>query len=201
MKLYFSPGACSLASHIALCEAGFDCSLEKVDLRAKTTADGGDFRAINPKGYVPALVLDDGATLTEGVAILQHLADIKPEAKLAPAGGTLGRARVNEWLTFISSEVHKGFGPLWNPKLSDDLKAAAKKTLGDRLAFIDAALAGKAYLTGEAFTVPDAYLFTVARWAAHFDIDLAAWPNLAAFMDRMRARPAVKRALEEEGIA
>ena len=161
MKLYYSPGACSLSPHIVLCELGLAHELEKVDLRSHTTADGGDYYAINPKGYVPALRLDDGQLLTEGPAIVQYLADLKPAAGLLPPAGTLERARVQEWLAFIGTEIHKNFSPLFRPDTSADWKAAARATLERRLAFVDQALTGRDYLLGSLFSVADAYLFTV----------------------------------------
>ena len=200
MKLFYTPGASSLFPHIVLCELGLPHELEKVDLRSHTTADGGDYYAINPKGYVPALQLDDGQLLTEGPAIVQYLADLKPEAGLLPPAGTLERARVQEWLTFIGTEIHKNFSPLYRPGTSDDWKAAARASLDRRLAFVDQALAGRDYLVGNRFSVADAYLFTVAGWSRYVQIDLAPWPALAAFQARVAARPAVQTAMQSEGL-
>lgn len=198
MKLYFAPSACSLAQHIALREAGLKFDLEKVDLGQKKTASGADFWAINPKGYVPALQLDDGEILTENAAIGQWIADQNPDARLAPANGTFARVRLQEWLGFIGTEVHKGLGALFDRSLTDEAKAALKERAGKRLDYVEKALAGKSYLTGEDFTVADAYLFTVVRWTHYFQLELAPWPNLAAFMARVGERPAVKAALEAE---
>ena len=198
MKLYFSPGACSLSPHIVLAEGGFDYTAEKVDLRTKQTATGADFKAINPKGYVPALVLDSGELLTEGPAIVQHLADLKPEAGLAPRPGTIERARVNSWLVFVSSELHKQFSVLFTPTAPAEWKETVKGNILGRVAFLDGELAGKSYLTGDTFTIADAYLFTILRWTAYFAMDLAPYANVTAFMARMNARPAVKAALAAE---
>lgn len=201
MKLFYSPGACSLASHIVLGEIGKPFSIEKVDLAAKKTETGADFSKINPNGYVPAVEVAPGEVLTEGAAILQHLADTHPDAKLAPAAGTLARARVNELLTFISSEVHKGFSPLFNPKITPEAREAAVAKLRTRLARVETILAdGRDYLTGAAFSVADAYLFTVVNWAGLHKLDLSAYPKLQAFQARVAARPAVKAAMRAEGL-
>ncbi|BAL22776.1 glutathione transferase GstA [Azoarcus sp. KH32C] len=200
MKLYFSPGACSLSPHIVLCELALPHSLEKVNLKTHTTADGVDYYTINPKGYVPALRLDDGQLLTEGPAIVQYLADRKPEAHLLPPPGTVERARVHEWLTFIGTEIHKNFSALFGPDVSADWKSAARKAIESRFDFIDKTLADRDYLTGSQFTVADAYLFTIAGWAPHVEIDLARWPALAAFHKRVAARPAVQEAMRAEGV-
>jgi glutathione S-transferase len=195
MKLYFSPGACSLASHIVLRELGLPFDLVQVDLMKKTTKAGADFTAINPKGYVPALELDaGGAVLTEGPAILQYLADLKPESTLAPANGTLERYRIQEWLAFINSEVHKSFGALFNPSASADAKEGAKKLLARRLAWVEKEIAGRDFLTGSTFTVADAYLYTVLGWSKFTGLDLQPYPNLLAFQARVAARPAVQAA-------
>lgn len=202
MKLYYSPGACSLASHIALREAGAAFDLERVDLKQKKTEHDADFTAINPKGYVPTLALDDGEVLTEGAAILQYIADQHPAAGLAPAAGTLARARLQEQLTFVAAEVHKAFGPLFNPAATDAEKEVAKSRLGLRLGFLDKLLSdGRSYLLGESFSVADAYLFTVASWTKHFGIDLATWPKVAALCQRVAGRAAVQAALKAEGLA
>ncbi|HJV26220.1 MAG TPA: glutathione transferase GstA [Aromatoleum sp.] len=199
MKLFYSPGACSLSPHIVLCELGLPHDTEKVDLKTHTTAGGVDYYTINPKGYVPALQLDDGQILTEGPAIVQYLADRKPEAHLLPPPGTVERARVHEWLTFIGTEIHKSFSPLFRPDASADWKSAARKTIEGRFDFVDKTLAERDYLTGPQFTVADAYLFTIAGWAPHVEIDLARWPALAAFHKRVAARPAVQQAMRAEG--
>lgn len=196
MKLYFSPGACSLSPHIVLREAGVPFELEQVTLSTKKTSTGADFNAINPKGYVPALALDDGQVLTEGPAIVQYVADLRPEAKLAPSGG-LPRARLQEWLNFISTEVHKGFGPLFNPKTPDDARQATIEKLGTRFDYVVKSLGDKPYLLGE-FSVADAYLFTVLRWTTFLKVDLGKWPALKGYIERVESRPAVKAALAAE---
>ena len=200
MKLYFSPGACSLAAHIALIEAGQDFTLEQVDLRSKRMAGDRDFSDINPKGYVPALEMNDGNVLTEGPAILQFVADLAPERQLAQAYGTLARYRVMEWLNFISTELHKSFSPLFRPTSTEDMKEAARANLRNRLAWLAPRLEGGGFLTGAQFTIVDAYLFTVLGWAAHLQFDLSPWPALTAFMQRVAARPSVQQALREEGL-
>lgn len=200
MKLYYSPGACSLSPHIVLCELGLPHTTERVDLKTHTTAGGVDYYGINPKGYVPAVELEDGQILSEGPAIVQYLADLKPEAGLLPPAGTLERARVQEWLTFIGTELHKSFSPLFRPDASPDWKAAARQTIDKRLTFVDGVLANRDYLTGATPCVADAYLFTVVSWTRPMRIDLAPWPALAAFQERMAARPAVQEALRSEGL-
>ncbi len=201
MKLYFSPGACSLASHIVLRELGLPFDAVQVDLMKKTTKSGQDFWAINPKGYVPALELDDGSILTEGTAIMQYLADLKPAAKLAAANGTLERYRLQEWLGFINSELHKTFSPLFNPSSTEDVKDGAKKLIARRLGYVEKQLAGKEYLTGGAFTVADAYLFTVLGWSGYTGLDLSPFPTVQAYQARVAARPAVQAALAAEKAA
>ena len=202
MKLYFSPGACSLSPHIALREAGLDFQLVKVDLKnRKLSADGSDFTKINPKGYVPVLELDDGSRLTEGPAIVQFIADQKPESGLAPKSGALERYRLQEWLTFINSEIHKGFSPLFKQNTPDDYKAVARENLRGRLAFVAEHLAKNEFLLGERFSVADGYLFTVLNWTQWMGIDLAQWPSLVAFQERVGSRPAVKAALAAEAAA
>jgi glutathione S-transferase len=198
VKLYFSPGACSLASHIVLRELGLPFEPVQVDLIKKTTKSGQDFATINPKGYVPALELDDGALLTEGPAILQYLADRKPESRLAPANGTLERYRLQEWLAFINSELHKSFSPLFNPATPEQTKETARKTIARRLGYVEQQLAGRTFLTGDAFTVADAYLYTVLGWTKHVGLDLAPFPNVVAFRERVDARPAVQAAQAAE---
>jgi glutathione S-transferase len=201
MKLYFSPGACSLASHIALNEIGKPFEIEKVDFATRKTASGKDFKTISPNGYVPAVEVAPGEVLTEGAAILQYLADAHPDARLAPASGTLARARTNELLTFISSELHKGFSPLFNPAITPEAREATIAKLNTRFARVETILGdGRAYLTGDSFTVADAYLFTVANWAGVVKVDLSAYPKLNAFQARVAARPAVKAAMGAEGL-
>lgn len=199
MKLYFSPGACSLSPHIVLREAGLDVTLEKVDLRSKKTASGADYLSINPKGYVPALDTGDGL-LTEGPAIVQFVADKAPGKALAPAAGTMARYRMIEWLNFISTEVHKNYSPLFNPASSDDAKNNARDNLAKRYAYIEGMLAGHDYLLGDQYSVADAYLFVVTNWARPVKLDLSAYPNLQAFHARVGARPAVQEALRAEGL-
>lgn len=203
MKLYYAPGACSLAPHIAASEAGIALELERVDLSKQPhrTATGEDFTSINPKGYVPALRLDDGALLTEGVAILQYLADLKPEAGLAPAPGTLARYRLQEWLTFVSSELHKMFSPwLFHPEYGDQAAEVARSKIGERFALLDGHLAGRAYLLGDSFTIADAYAFTIVSWSRVKQISLEPYPNLAAYLVRIAARPKVRDAMQAEGL-
>jgi len=201
MKLYYKAGACSLASHIVLEETGLPYEIEAVDFKTKLTASGADFTQINPKGYVPALVLDSGELLTEGPAIVQYLADRVPEKRLAPANGTLERYRLQSWLTFIGTELHRSCTPFFNPASGDVWKAAAMGNLERRLEFVNGELAGKAYLLGDAFSVADAYLFTVLSWMPYVKLDLSRWPNLTAFQARVAARPAVQAALKAEGLA
>lgn len=200
MKLYFSPGACSLSPHIVLREGGFDFSLEKVNLRTRQTASGVDYTTINPKGYVPALDLGNGELLTEGPAIVQYLADQVPERRLAPPCGTLERARVQEWLTFIGTELHKSFSPLFNPAATDDTKEAARANLARRLPLAAQALEIRPFLTGDTFTVADAYLFTVLTWSRLVNVDLSPWPSLGAYLERVGARASVQAAMEAEGL-
>lgn len=198
MKLYFAPGACSLSPHIVACEAGIELELCKVNLKTKTTETGGDYTQINPKGYVPALQLEGGEVLTEGPAIVQFLAEQKPEKNLAPEYGTLPHYRLLEWLNFISTELHKAFVPLfWDG--SDEEKQHAKQNLAARFQFVETSLHSD-YLLGSDFTVADAYLFTVYSWCAKVDVDTAGWPKLKAFAERMAARPGVKKAMQDEGL-
>ena len=200
MKLYYSPGACSMSPHIVLREAGVNFELEQVDLKTKKTKAGADFKAINPKGMVPVLKLDSGEVLTEGPAIVQYIADQKPASGLAPKGGTIERARLQEWLNFITSELHKGFTPLFKPNTPEDYKPIALDNLKERFGYLDKQLAGKQYLTGDKFTVADAYLFTVLGWSKYLNIDLTPWPNVVAFVARVGQRPKVKEALAAEGL-
>ncbi|WP_186419417.1 glutathione transferase GstA [Bosea sp. CS1GBMeth4] len=201
MKLFYAPGACSLSPHIALREAGLPFTLEKVDTRTKTTESGADFYAINPRGYVPALQLDDGAVLTEGAAIVQYVADLNPEAGLAPEPATLARARLQEELNFVSSELHKGFAPLFNAADSDGNKEAAREKLARRFDDVEAKLAdGRPHLLGERFSVADGYLFTVANWGGHVGFPLDRWPKVQAFMERIATRATVRDAMRAEGL-
>lgn len=200
-RLYYAPGACSISPHIALCEAGVPFSLERVDIKAgKRLANGTSFTSINPKGYVPALGLPDGQLVTEGAAIVQYVADLKPEIGLAPPSGTIERVRLQEWLNFIATELHKGLSPLFLPQASEELKQAAKEKVGGRLAFVAAALEGKTFLLGDRFSVADGYAFYILRTWQHFaNGDLS--PTLAAYRERIVARPAVKVALAAEGLS
>ena len=200
MKLYFAPGVCSLSPHIVLEEAGLKHTLVKTDIRAKTVEGGSDYKKTNPLGYVPALELDDGTILTEGPAIVQYIADKVPEKKLAPANGTLERYKMQGWLNFVSSEMHKGFSPLFNPAMPEEGKKIARERLIARIEHVNKHLAGRDYLMGQSFSLPDAYLFTVLRWTVPTKIDLAPFPHIQAFMKRMEARPAVKAAMKSEGL-
>ena len=198
MKLYLTPYACSLSPHIALREAGIPFDIEVVDLGTKKTKSGGSYTSVNPKGYVPALEIEGGQVLTEGPAIVQYIADQKPASKLAPPAGSFERYRLQEWLNFISSELHKSVGPLF----SDATPAAWKETLKTRVAgrfdTLSKSLQGKDYLMGSTFTVADAYLFVILTWTSHVGIDLSKWPVLTAYFERIKARPAVKAALDAE---
>ena len=200
MKLYFSPGACSLASHIALSEAGVKFELVKATLQTHTLADGSDYYQITAKGQVPLLELDDGSRLSEGPAILQYIADHAPASGLAPAAGTMERYRVMEWLNFITSELHKGFSPLFNGKMPQEAKEIFAARLKDKFAYVDRQLEGKDYLMGAQFCVADAYLFTMTQWAEGRGIDLSGCPNVEAFIRRMKARPGVQDAMKSEGL-
>lgn len=199
MKLYFAPGTCSFSPHIALREAGIDVELVKVNTKThQLVADGSDFARVNPKGYVPVLELDDGSRLTEGPAIVQYIADLKPESGLAPKNGTPERYRLQEWLGFINSEIHKGFGPLFNPNTPEDYKTIARQNLLKRLSFVAEHLAKSDYLLGSQFSVADGYLFVVLGWGQWTGIDIKQWPSLAAFQERIAARPSVKAAQAAE---
>ncbi len=200
MQLYFAPGACSLASHITLREAGLAFDLKRADPKTKKLEDGADYFAVNSKGAVPALRLDDGQILTEGPVILQYLADQKPETGLLPKAGTLQRYRVQEWLNFITSEVHKTFSPLFNPAAGAEVKDYARALLEKKFDWLEKQLAGKTFLTGEAFTVADAYLFTVVNWSGAVGVDLGKWPALQAFHGRVAVRPRVQEAMAAEGL-
>lgn len=199
MKLYYASGACSLASHIALFESGLPFTTAKVDLRKHTLEDGSDYYAINPKGYVPLLELDDGTRLAEGVVILQYIADQVP-GKLAPAYGTIERYRVMEWLTFVNSEVHKQYSPLFYPTTPDATKEAQRTKLASRFKYLEGILQSQPYLAGDAFTVADAYLFTILNWSGNLKVDLSPFPALVAYQERIRARPSVQQAMTAEGL-
>jgi len=200
MKLYYSPGACSLSPHIVLREAGLTFDLEKVDLKSKKTESGKDFQTINAKSAVPFLVLDNGEGLSEGPAIVQYLADQKPDTGLAPKGGTFERVRLQEWLNYISTELHKTFSPLFNP-VSPETTAHARKKLEANFPFIASSLKDKKYLLGDQFTVADAYLFTILSWTKYVQIDLSPWPVLVDYQKRVAARPKVQETLKAEGLA
>ena len=200
MKLYYMPGACSLSPHIALREAGIPFDLVKVDGKTKTTEAGSDFNAVNPKSYVPALELDNGTVLTEGAAIVQYIADQKPAKNLAPANGTADRYKLQEWLNFIASEVHKGSSPLFNKAAPDAWKAIVVEKLGSRYDHLAKHLGKNDFVMGKAFSVADAYLFTVLNWSNFLGIDLGKWPALKAYQARVAARPAVQEALKAEGL-
>lgn len=201
MKLYYAPGVCSLSPHIVLHEAGADFDIEKVDIATRRTETGDDFTAVNPKGYVPALVLDSGDVITEGTAIIQYIADHFPAANLAPDYGTLARTRLQEQLNFIASEVHKAFYPLFNPAASEDARTAARANIARRLDYIETHMSdGRRYLLGGTFSVADAYLFTVASWTGPTGISLERWPALTAYLDRIAERPAVHAAMQAEGL-
>ena len=200
MKLYYSPGACSLSPHIALREAGLAFEPVLASTKSHKLQDGTDYYGINPLGYVPMLELDDGTRLREGPAIVQYIADQVPNKNLAPANGTLPRYRLQEWLTFIGTEIHKQFSPLFNPATPDDMKTAQKDKLASRLKWVDGELKDKQYLMGDHFSVADGYLFTVTNWAKPMNIDLSAYPNLTAYRERVAARPAVQEAMKAEGL-
>ncbi|MBN9012558.1 MAG: glutathione transferase GstA [Rhizobiales bacterium] len=200
MKLYYSPGACSLSPHIALLEDGLAHDLTKVDLKAKKLEDGSDFLKVNPKGQVPTLQLDDGSILTEGPVIVQAIADKAAGKNLAPASGSTERYRLQEWLNFITSELHKNFSPLFAPVLSDETKQFFRDRLMGKLKLVDEKLAGHDYLMGNAFSVADGYLYTMLRWADAHKFDLSALKNLTAYKARVAARPQVQAALKSEGL-
>ena len=200
MKLYYSPGACSLSPHIALQEAGLAYTPVLASTKSHKLQDGTDFYTINALGYVPVLELDNGERLREGPAIVQYIADQVPDKKLAPANGTLARYRLQEWLTFIGTELHKGFSPLFNPATPEDYKPMVRERLLQRLQWVDSQLAGKQYLMGDQFTVADGYLFTVTNWTQPTKLDISGLANLAAYRERVGARPAVQAAMKAEGL-
>ncbi|MFT3813085.1 MAG: glutathione transferase GstA [Acidovorax sp.] len=200
MKLYYSPGACSLSPHIALHEAGLAFTPVLASTKSHKLQDGTDYYGINPLGYVPLLQLDDGTTLREGPAIVQYIADQVPAKQLAPANGTMERYRLQEWLTFIGTEVHKGFSPLFNPATPEEYKAIARAKVLERLTWVDGQLAGKQFLMGDQFTVADGYLFTVTNWAPAVGLDIAGLANIQAYRARVSARPAVQAAMKAEGL-
>lgn len=200
LKLYYSPGACSLSPHIVLRETGIEHELERVDLKSHRTAGGEDYYGVNPKGYVPALRLDDGQVLTEGPAIVQYLADRAPGSSLAPPNGSAERYRLQEWLNFISTEVHKQFSPLFDPSCPPELRQAQVERIGRRFDFVEKHLAQHEFLIGKAFTVADAYLFTIVNWSGVVKIDLNRWPRLREYHKRIAERPFTKAAMKAEGL-
>ncbi|MBO9514084.1 MAG: glutathione transferase GstA [Variovorax sp.] len=200
MKLYYSPGACSLSPHIALREAGLAFEPVLASTKSHKLQDGTDYYGINPLGYVPMLELDDGTRLREGPAIVQYIADLAPTKNLAPANGTLPRYRLQEWLTFIGTEIHKTFSPLFNPNMPEEAKAIFKAKLQQRYEWLDGQLAGREFVMGEHFTVADGYLFTVTNWTKPMNIDLSGYPNVQAWHARIAARPAVQEAMKAEGL-
>ena len=201
MKLFYAPGACSHAPHILLRESGLDFTIEKVDLASKKTETGADFKKINPHGYVPALQLDNGTVVTEVAVINQYIADRVPAKKLAPANGTPERYTLQSWLNFISSEVHKQLGAMFNPATPDGYKTIVKEKLATRFDTINAHLSKQAFVLGETFSAADAYLYTVLNWTKFFAIDLAKWPAIKSFMERVAARPSAQAAAKAEGLA
>ena len=200
MKLFYSPGACSLSPHIALQESGLPYEAIAAPTKTHKLPDGTDFYTINPLGYVPLLLLDDGTKLTEGAAIVQYIADQAPDKQLAPPNGTLARYQLQSWLSFIGTELHKGFSPLFNPAMPEEAKRLSTEHLRSRLQWLNGELAGKPYLMGDTFTVADAYLFVVTNWARPMRIDLAPYPHLLALRERVAARPAVQQAMKAEGL-
>jgi len=200
MKLYFSPGACSLSPHIVLHEAGLPFEKVRADTKTKIMDGGGDYKTVNPLGYVPALQLDDGTIITEGPAIVQYIADKVPAKKLAPPNGTLERTKLQSWLNFVTSELHKSFSPLFNPSMPDEAKKYFRERLASRFAHLDKHFAGNDYLMGKEFSVADAYLFVVSNWASRVDVDLSPYANVLAYRKRVGARPAVQAAMKAEGL-
>lgn len=200
MKLFYKPGACSLASHIALRESGLDFTLQGVDLANKRLENGDDYLLINPKGQVPALLLDDEILLTEGVAIMQYIADLVPDRQLLAPLGTIARYQTLEWLNYVATELHKGFSPLFRADTPEDYKATARALLEKKLQYIDKALEEKQWLNGHRFTIADGYLFTVLRWGYGVKLKMAEYRNIEAWMKHVAARPAVAAALAAEGL-
>ncbi len=200
MKLYYTPGACSMAAHIVLAESGLPYSTTRVNLKDKTTETGEDYTKINPKGYVPCVRLDNGAMIGENTALLGYLGELKPAAGLMPAAGTIENYRVREWLGFVSSEMHRNCTPFFRPDTPEATLQAQREILRKRLAYLETELAGKSFLTGQAFTSADAYLFVVLNWFGHVGIDLAAYPNAKAFHARVAARAAVQQVMKDEGL-
>lgn len=200
MKLYYSPGACSLSPHIVACEAELPIELIKVDLASKLTGTGEDFRQLNPNGYVPLLILDDGNRLTEGPAIVQYLADQAPDKNIIPPAGSFERYKLQQWLNFISTEIHKSFSPLFNPAAPEAAKQLATTNLMTRLETVAEELSSHLFLLGDNFSVADAYLFVTLNWGNYVNIDISRWPALVRYADRISERPAVQKAMKEEGL-
>jgi glutathione S-transferase len=200
MKLYYWPGACSLSPHIVSREAGIDLQLAELDRGERKTADGTVLSSVNPKNQVPVLEMDNGQSLTEGPVIVQYLADQKPASGLIPLAGTIDRYRVQEWLNYVTSELHKTFGLLFRPTTPEEFKTVSRESLGQRFDWINKQLAGKQYLMGDKFTAADAYLFTVLRWSPRVGIDIGKWPNITAYLERVAARPKVQEAMKAEGL-
>jgi glutathione S-transferase len=201
MKLFYMPGACSLAPHIIANEVGIDVELIKVDGKTKTTEAAQDFLATNPNGYVPALVLPDGELMTEASVLVQYLADQKPESGLMPKPGDMARYRVQQWLAFVATELHKAFGPFFKPNTPEATKEINREHIAKRLAYVDGKLAGRSYLMGDVFSAADAYLWTILGWAKHVGIDLSSFANIQRYLGTVAARPAVQKALRAEGLA
>lgn len=200
MKLYYTPGVCSLSPHICLREADLPFELIKVDIKQHTLDDGRDYLDINPNGYVPMLELDSGDRLSEGPAIVQYIADLKPAARLAPPAGTLARAKLQSWLNFLSTEIHKGYSPMFNPAANAEFRTWQRERLVQRYGWIQEQLGGRQYLMGERFTVADAYLFTTLGWLGYVNLDLAQWPGLSGYYERIASRPRVREAMRAEGL-
>jgi glutathione S-transferase len=200
MKLYFAPGSCSMSPHIALIEAGLEFEAIRVDLKTKKLEDGSDYLRISPKGQVPALAIDGGDLFTEGAVLVQYIADLRPEANLAPPQGSLERYRLMEWLNYVATEIHKGFGPLWNPATPDAYKAITAERLNKQFAYLNSHFTNNKYLMGDNFTVADGYLFTCVNWTNMLKMDVSAYPNLIRFMTRVAERPAVQQAMQNEGL-
>ena len=200
MKLYYSPGACSLASHIVLYETGLPFETDRLIKTTKMTVGGEDFMQINPKGYVPTIKLDDGSILTEGAAVLQYIADQNPDSGLAPKAGTMERYRLQEWLTFISSEIHKSFSPFFNKDTTEEVKTNSRNHLTKRLGYVETQLANKPYLMGDHLTVADAYMFVVVNWSNSVGFDLSPFPRIKEYLARIAERPAVQAAMKAEGL-
>jgi glutathione S-transferase len=200
MKLYYAPGACSMASHIALRETGLPFEIDKLDAATKMTAGGENFMLVNPKGYVPTIRLDDGSILTEGAAVLQYIADQNPASGLAPRAGTMERYRLQEWLTFIGTELHKTYGPLFSKAVSPEAKTRGFDLLTRRLGYVETQLADRSYLMGDTFTVADAYMFVVVRWSDRIGFDLGPFPRIREYLARIAARPSVQAAMKAEGL-